>query len=165
MLFALRFESQASNGIRTLLSQLRKRGGETESRRVQNLQRYAGINARKGNLFGDELSSTRNITGKLFKGLKGVENVYTQHQPLLRQILEDLIKGKLRSNLFPCLGSPHEGRVTNILVFVIGGITYEEAYTVHQLNSSLKVQILLGGTSILNSQSFLQQVDQSFPQN
>lgn len=165
MLFALRFESQANNGIRTLLNQLRKRGGETESRRVQNLQRYAGINARKGNLFGDELSSTRNITGKLFKGLKGVENVYTQHQPLLRQILEDLIKGKLRSNLFPCLGSPHEGRVANILVFVIGGITYEEAYTVHQLNSNLKVQILLGGTSILNSQSFLQQVDQSFPQN
>ena len=37
--------------------------------------------------------------------------MYTQHQPLLKSILEDLLRGKLRSNLFPVLGSPYDGKV------------------------------------------------------
>lgn len=165
MLFALRFENSPNNGLRPLLQLLRKRGGEAEARRVQNLLRFAGANARRGDLFGDQTNATRNITGKLFKGLKGVENVYTQHQPLLRRHLDDLVKGRLRTNLFPALGAPYDGKVTTVVVFVIGGFTYEEAYTVYQLNSSLKVQILLGGTSVLNSRAFLDQVDHAFPPN
>ncbi len=37
----------------------------------------------------------------LSQGLKGVENVYTQHQPLLKQILEDLAKGRLKNHQVP----------------------------------------------------------------
>ncbi|KAA8572643.1 hypothetical protein EYC84_003241 [Monilinia fructicola] len=36
-----------------------------------------------------------------FKGLKGVENVYTQHSPRLELTLQDLIKGKLRDQQYP----------------------------------------------------------------
>jgi len=163
MLFNLRFEGVNNNGVRSLLSHLRKRGGEAESRQVTNLLRFAGGNARHGDLFGDRAGASRNITGKLFKGLKGVENVYTQHQPALRQILDDLVKGKLRNNLFPFLGSNYEGRVSKVIVFMIGGITYEEAYSVYQINSGSRVEVLAGGTSILNSETFIRQVDQAFP--
>jgi len=165
MLFTLRFEGQANNGIRSLLNLLRKRGGETEARQVQNLQRFAGTNARHGHLFPENSITTNNITGKLIKGLKGVENVYTRHTPLLKQILDDLIRGRLKTNLFPFLGAAYEGRVSSVVVFVIGGITYEESFNVYQLNSSLKTQILLGGTSILNSDAFLRQIEQAFPSN
>ena len=80
------------------------------------------------------------------------------------QVLEDLLKGRLRSQLFPCLGSQYEGRVSSVVVFVIGGFTYEEAHTVFQINTSLKVQVVLGGTSILNSAAFSDQIDHAFPQ-
>jgi len=163
MLYTLRFESANNNGVRNLLSLLRKRGGETEARQVQNLQRFAGVNARNGDLFGDQANATKNMAGKLMKGLKGVENVYTQHQPCLRQTLDELFKGRLKSSLFPCLGSNYEGKVVNVVVFVIGGFTYEEAYSIYQLNSTLKVQVLLGGTSILNSRAFLDQIEHAFP--
>ena len=161
MLFALRFEQTNSSSVRSVLGLLRKKGGERESRLVQNLQRFAGQNVRKGNLFGDQDISTKNITGKLFKGLKGVENVYTQHSPLLKQILDDCLKNRLKSSSFPILGS--SGKVNTIVAFIIGGFTYEEAFTVHQMNSSLGVQILLGGTSLINSKAFIDQIEASFP--
>jgi vacuolar protein sorting-associated protein 45 len=38
----------------------------------------------------------------LKKGLKGVENIYTQHVPLVARTLEDIIRGKmLKDNIFP----------------------------------------------------------------
>ena len=140
---------------------VRKKGGEREARLVQNLQRHAGQNARKGDLFGD-LMTSNNITGKLFKGLKGVENVYTQHTPLLKRILDDCLKNKLKSTSFPMIGSS-SGKVNTIVAFIIGGFTYEEAFAVQQLNSTLGSQIILGGTSILNSQSFIEQIEHSYP--
>ena len=38
-----------------------------------------------------------------------------------------------RSSQFPTLGSNYEGRVSKVVVFMIGGFTYEEAYTVFQV--------------------------------
>ena len=38
-----------------------------------------------------------------------------------------------RSSQFPTLGSNYEGRVSKVVVFIIGGFTYEEAYTVFQV--------------------------------
>jgi len=165
MLFALRFESSSSSSVRNIVGLLRKKGGEREARLVQNLQRYAGHNVRKGDLFAEHNNPTSNITGKFFKGLKGVENVYTQHSPLLKQIAEDCVKNKLKSTSFPILGnSGDSGRpVKTIIIFVIGGFTYEEAYAVHQLNTQLGIQALLGGTSVLNSRAFVEQVEHAFP--
>jgi len=163
MLYALRFENTSSSSLRSLLSILRKRGGEKEARFVQNLLRFAGQNVRKGNLFADQNNTTRNITGKLFKGLKGVENVYTQHTTQLKDILEDCVKSKLKDGAFPAMGPSESFPVKSIVVFIVGGFTYEEAYTVHQLNSSLGVNIVLGGTSVVNSNSFVDQIDHAFP--
>ena len=161
MLFTLRFEASHSSSVRNVIGLVRKKGGEREARLVQNLQRYAGQNARKGDLFGDQMTSN-NLTGKLFKGLKGVENVYTQHTPLLKRILDDCLKNKLKSTSFPTIGNS-SGKVNTIVAFIIGGFTYEEAFAVHQLNSTLGSQIILGGTSILNSQSFIEQIEHSYP--
>ena len=37
--------------------------------------------------------------------LQGVENVYTQHKPLLQDLLDQLIKGKLKEAAYPYLGT------------------------------------------------------------
>jgi hypothetical protein len=42
---------------------------------------------------------------------------------------------------FPYLGGSCEGRVSTVVVFIIGGFTYEEAAVVHQLNASLGLQV------------------------
>lgn len=41
----------------------------------------------------------------LFQPAQGVENVYAQHQPLLHDTLDQLIKGRLKDSQFPYLGA------------------------------------------------------------
>ena len=92
-----RFETTQSSSVRQVVAQLRKAGGEREARLVTSLQRYAGHNVRKGDLWAGQGGVSRNITDKLFRGLKGVENVYSQHAPLLRQLLEDCVKAECQT--------------------------------------------------------------------
>ncbi|NXL80550.1 VPS45 protein, partial [Leptocoma aspasia] len=105
---------------------------------------------------GSDLFSTKDavaITKQFLKGLKGIENVYTQHQPLLQETLDQLIKGKLKDSQYPYLGpNTLRDRPQDIIVFLIGGATYEEALAVFNLNrSNPGVRIVLGGTTIHNT--------------
>lgn len=62
---------------------------------------YAGQRRRSADLFGTQ--SPMSMTKKFFRGLKGVENIFTQHTPLLADILDQLAKGKLRESQYPFL--------------------------------------------------------------
>lgn len=110
-----------------------------------------------------ELLTTDHVkafTKKVIKGFKGVENIYTQHTPELKDLLDDLSKGKLRETQYPFLGSVQQrDRPQEIIVFIVGGITYEESLVVQNLNRQLPgTRILLGGSTIHNSTSFLDEV-------
>ncbi|KAF2199290.1 vacuolar protein sorting-associated protein 45 [Delitschia confertaspora ATCC 74209] len=97
-----------------------------------------------------------------FKGLKGVENVYTQHSPRLETTLQDLIKGRLNQQLYPFVegGGTTKDKPQDIIIFMVGGTTYEEAKMVAQANaSSPGVRVVLGGTTVHNSTTFLEEVE------
>lgn len=98
---------------------------------------------------------------RLQRGLKGVENVYTQHTPQLETTLQDLIKGRLRDTAYPFVegGGATRDKPQDIVVFIVGGATYEEARMVAGINASTPgVRIVLGGTATLNSEMFLEDV-------
>lgn len=98
------------------------------------------------------------------RGLRGVENVYTQHSPRLENTLQELIKGRLRDAQYPFVegGGTTRDKPQDIIVFVIGGVTYEEAKMVAQVNaSSPGVRVVLGGTSVHNSATFLDEVEEA----
>jgi vacuolar protein sorting-associated protein 45 len=91
---------------------------------------------------------------------KGVENVYTQHTPHLSQTLELLLKGRLRETSYPFVEGDEYARTQrpqDIIVFMLGGTTYEESRAVALLNQQLagQARIIIGGTFVHNSQSFL----------
>ncbi|XP_047517667.1 vacuolar protein sorting-associated protein 45 [Pieris napi] len=156
-LYALRYEKHASNALSSLVDSLKSRGDEVARAPVLVLE-YGGAHSRQSDLFG--LQDAAKITKRLFKGLSGVENIYTQHSPLLKDTLEDLLKGKLRENLYPSVGGEDiTRRPQEVIVFIVGGVTYEEAFCVHQLNQTNPgVRIILGGTTIHNSTSFLEEI-------
>ena len=98
------------------------------------------------------------------RGLRGVENVYTQHSPRLEGTLQDLIKGRLNMNSYPFVegGGQTRDKPQDIIVFMVGGATYEESRMVAQVNaSSPGVRIVLGGTGMQNSSSFLDEVEEA----
>jgi vacuolar protein sorting-associated protein 45 len=125
---------------------------------------HCGAASRTGDLFHNKswLAATKK---SLQRNIKGVQNVYTQHTPYLASLLEQALKGTLSETHYPFLGAepPPPGTKrrapTDIFVFIVGGATYEEARFVAEMNTANPgVRVLLGGTTIHNSDSFLAEV-------
>ncbi|CAH1989561.1 unnamed protein product [Acanthoscelides obtectus] len=163
MLYALRYQNHSNNDVKSLMSILKKRGvSDSLLKNTVNILEYAGSHARQSDLFNVE--NAVKITKRFIKGLSGVDNVYTQHKPVLHETLEELMKGRLKEQLYPYIGNGYNnGRYQDIIIFIVGGATYEESLTVHSFNkiNSPSVNVLLGGTTIHNSASFLLEVEQA----
>ena len=65
---------------------------------------YGGVAQRASDLFDDERKLS-NILRKAVKGLQDVENVYTQHEPVLKKNLQAAFKGTLSTDAFPYTSS------------------------------------------------------------
>uniref|UniRef100_A0A7N8Y1N8 Vacuolar protein sorting-associated protein 45 n=1 Tax=Mastacembelus armatus TaxID=205130 RepID=A0A7N8Y1N8_9TELE len=102
MLYALRYERHSSSILPSLMDELSRKGVSERHRRVMSVVEYGGKRVRGSDLITP--TDAVAITKQFFKGLKGVENVYTQHQPLLHDTLDQLIKGRLKDSQFPYLG-------------------------------------------------------------
>jgi len=151
-LYSLRYESHSNNATSSLTDQL----SSPDRRRIINgLLRYATLGGRShvSGAGGGAMS----ITKKFFKGLKGVENVYTQHEPKLKDVLDQTFKGRLRESDFPYVGtSSLVDRPNDVIVFMVGGTTYEEVACVDAFNrSNSGVRVILGGTAVHNCLTFV----------
>ncbi|XP_077362359.1 vacuolar protein sorting-associated protein 45 [Festucalex cinctus] len=158
-LYALRYERHSAGVLPALMDQLARRGvSERRRKMVECVVEYGGKRVRGSDLMTP--TDAVAITKQFFKGLKGVENVYAQHQPLLHDTLDQLLKGRLKDSQFPYLGSSSlRDRPQDVLAFVIGGATYEEALCVYNLNRNTPgVRVVLGGSTVLNTSSFLEEV-------
>lgn len=166
LLFALRYE-QEYNSIAQLKDQLRiKKVGDDQIGLIDKLLRYAGSQVRSSDLFQNK--SFLQIAKSTFtNSFKGVENVYTQHKTHLSTVVESLMKGRLKETSYPYMQSKVSGTSAKdpprrAIVFVVGGTTYEEARDIAELNKTADgaFSIVLGGTTIHNSMSFLTDVAQ-----
>lgn len=167
-LYALRYQKHPNSALPVLVDLLGAAGGVPQRRidLVAKLLAYQSslqLDQTTGGIT-DIFESAGLFSGARdrFKGLKGVENVYTQHSPRLEVTLQNLIKGKLREQQYPFVeggGSTRE-RPQDIIVFMIGGVTFEEAKTISQINASTSgVRLVLGGTNLHNSTTFLEDVE------
>lgn len=87
-----------------------------------------------------------------------MENVFTQHRCMLKELLEDIFKGRTIDPMYPCFESDSYRRPPqDVVVFIIGGATYEEALAVHNLYAA-GYRCILGGTTVHNSTTFLKEV-------
>ena len=167
-LYAIRYDKHPSNALVILLDLL-SAAADIPSWRVELipklLQYHHSLQAPPAAAgFSDLFESSSIFSGAKdrFKGLKGVENVYTQHSPRLEATLQNLIRAKLKEQQYPFLegGGSTRDRPQDIIVFIIGGATYEEAKVVAQINaSSPGIRVVLGGSTIHNSSTFLEEVD------
>ena len=169
-LYALRYHKQQSSSVRMLVDLLNAAGGVSPRQSaladkiltyhlsLHNLQSQSGIT----DIF-DSAGIFSGASSRL-RGLKGVENVYTQHTSLLESTLQNLIKGRLREQQYPFVegAGATRDKPQDIIVFMVGGATYEEAKMIAGINASTPgVRVVLGGTSIHNTSSFLEEVDEA----
>ncbi|KAI0310191.1 Sec1 family-domain-containing protein [Amylostereum chailletii] len=168
ILYALRYQKQQASNIASLINLALQNGVRREDARlVYALLNIAGADQRQDDLYSTE--SLLAFGRSALKGLKGVENVYMQHTPHLSETLEDLFKGRLKETSYPFLEPPGPNaslqRPQDVIIFMIGGTTYEEARTISLLNQdgsasgAAGTRLLLGGTCVHNSSSFLEMVN------
>lgn len=161
MLYALRYEKESPVQLMQLFNKLAARCPKYKPGLVQFLLKQAGTDKRTGDLFGNR--DLLNIARNMARGLKGVENVYTQHQPLLFQTMESIVKGRLRDVEYPFIGNHfQQGRPQDVVIFIVGGTTYEEARSVALQNyANTGTRFILGGSLILNSKRFLKDLEEA----
>ncbi|KAH9370451.1 hypothetical protein HPB48_000303 [Haemaphysalis longicornis] len=155
ILYALHFDKHSSNDLSGLTQMLKGRGiSEGLLRMIPAALDFQERRLQPGDKFSAD--NVRAFTKKVIKGLKGVENIYTQHVPLVYDILEDLMRGRLRDSAYPQAYAPPDSsssilRYQDITVFIAGGVTYEESLSIYKLNvANPAVRIMLGGTCIHN---------------
>lgn len=161
MLYALRYEKDSPVQLMQLFNKLASRSPKYKPGLVQFLLKQAGVDKRTGDLYGNR--DLLNYALNMARGLKGVENVYTQHQPLLFQTMENIFKGRLRDVDYPYVGNHfQQARPQEVVIFIVGGTTYEEARSVALMNSTNSgLRFILGGTAVLNSKRFLKDVEEA----
>jgi len=174
-IYALRYANHAQNNTPALLDLLAVAGGLSRHRinLIPKLLNYTASlqSSQQGSGAGglpDLFQPAQNIfseaRSRFNRGLRGVENVYTQHSPRLEATLQDLIKGRLNMNAYPFVegGGQTRDKPQDVVIFIVGGATYEEAKMVAQVNaSSPGVRVVLGGTGVHNSASFMEEVEEA----
>jgi len=169
LLYALRYEHDSS--VAQLKDLLRGSGVDDEQVcLIEMLLRHAGSHIRGGDLFQNK-SFLAQARSSITKSVKGVENVYTQHKTQLFSVADALLRGKLKEASYPFAeGCRYASKPSEpprgAIVFVIGGATFEEARDISELNRSIDCgSLILGGTTIHNSRSFLAEVAQLNPRS
>ena len=166
-LYSLRYERHPSSALATLLDLLSITVAVPayQTSFISNLLRYhhslQTLPSTGG--FTDLFESASLFSGARdrFKTLKGVENVYTQHSPRLEVTIQNLLKGRLKEQQYPFVegGGTTREKPQDIIIFMVGGATYEEAKMVATINASVPgVRAVLGATSIHNSSTFIEEV-------
>lgn len=166
MLYALRYEERSGNQTDALKRSLSTRGDNTlnasKIQLIDTILEYGGAAKRGGDLYGQQKGLFQTLTKNLTKGVNGVENVYTQHKPMLAELLDNLIKGKLKESQYPYAreGVSQKGKATDVMIFMVGGITYEEGTIVREFNKSQngKLRVVLGGPHVHNSKSYMEEL-------
>ncbi|KAJ9146168.1 hypothetical protein P3X46_028472 [Hevea brasiliensis] len=100
MLYALWYEKETPVQLMQLFNKLASRSPKYKP---GFLLKQAGVDKRTGDLYRNR--DLLNIARNMARGLKGVENVYTQHQPHLFQTMESIIKGRMRDVDYPFVGN------------------------------------------------------------
>ncbi|BFU21098.1 Sec1 family protein [Entamoeba histolytica HM-1:IMSS-B] len=155
VLFAYRFPQKAED-VRSML-QLQKFKLE-DSQLIKSIITYGQNPPLK--VFPDE-TGLKKFVKKIAKGSGGVENVYTQHKPLLESIARNILYNKEDlKKCFPGFGDIHKIN-QNLIIFIVGGVTFEENVAIQEIKKNYSDQglippkILIGGTDVLNSTKFL----------
>lgn len=163
LLYALRYEH--SGNIHMIQSAMSKGGVPPDMVDLVNvILRYGGSKSRGPGLYGDHNLMSK-MTKSFMTSVQGVSNVYSQHVPVLMDTIQSVTKGKLKTDVYPFVPGSTTGAQPElvvpeeVIIFMVGGVTYEEATKVSEFNASQgRVRIILGGSTVHNSTSFLEEL-------
>ncbi|KOG99425.1 Vps45p [Saccharomyces eubayanus] len=108
----------------------------------------------------------RRFNSKMSSKSNTAENVYMQHIPEISSLLTELSKNTLSRDRFKTVDIQNHGMTQtqfrndipqDVILFFVGGVTYEEARLVHEFNETMnsRMRVVLGGTSIVSTNQYM----------
>lgn len=175
ILYALKYESYNKNANVDQLELILTDHCNLKPKEVSLIraaQEFAGEQKRPQIKSGE--TGLLNNLKKLHKivGLNDVENVFTQHKPLISSLVTQIFSqqptkpkdgssSRYGSYVQVSKSQPQKNDPDELIIFIIGGATYEESLFVHEWNNNPSnggKKVTLGGTSIINSKAFLKEI-------
>lgn len=155
MLYCIKYSSDSAR-ISGLKNVMRKRGLITDH--ISKVLEFCKIESRKTDDFFTKGSNFfKSATSSIIKKIKSDNpNYYERHKPKCVEIIDLLLKGKLKTNEFPQIDLRLFNDNTNrkskrVVIFIVGGATYQELRELQIYAQSANCSILLGSNFILNS--------------
>ena len=169
LLYACRYDDEAPQQASSLFGAIEQSGIDPLLLdTLRYVRKLWSVQSKDLDVFSDKTLTSR-FANLAKQHLKGVENVYTQHKPAFIPLIEKAAKGRLPVSEYPFAlqqqDDAHQRSSKLIIVFIIGGSTYEEAKAIAEMTSGSAealsgVQVILGSTGVQNSHSFLQDLGQ-----
>lgn len=152
LLFSIRYEGdnlciQLKDALRNVIKM------DLELSLINHLLEYAGTKKRQGELFqkGSFFKKIKQNMNNVFMLENGAQNLFLQTRPQVATLCEQMQRGQLSQQLYPCTQAfDSKQPAQKIVVFIVGGATYCEAKALNELNN-----VVLGSTHMLSSKSFL----------
>lgn len=165
----MKFPSKSIEFVKTVSKQYQLQSSKLSVQEKQQLQAESDVTA-------DFLSGLAKRFSKPTAVESGVphsrnkDNIYMQHHPALEKLLysENVLKNfqsvDFDNKALTSNSGPNSKVYKNYLVYIIGGITYEECRVVREFNTDFSYnphgkKVILGGTTFLNTNNFLQQLE------
>ncbi|KAA6392591.1 MAG: putative vacuolar protein sorting-associated protein 45, partial [Streblomastix strix] len=185
MMYSIKYEQDRNNQIERLKQKLELQQID-KTDLIRPLLSFCGANSRSLNLNEQKKTDIQSIAKRLVQKFKDVpENVHQLHVPLIVDLIQQLLDGALQEDKFPSVPistrqqqQPFGSRIKeqkiqqssssstqqsedpslrNIIVFIVGGATYEESAGMKKF-AEKGINIVVGGTEILNSKKFMEMI-------
>lgn len=161
LVYILKYENKYPDNVARLQQALEKFSWSgNQLRYVQAILQYSRQSARN-----PELEQTQQkLFGKIMNFVKmakqGNQNMVDFFKPMLNGLLNNFKEAKLSEKNFPFIDPNKKGTTPRIIAFYVGGATYEEYRVAYDFcqgsQNDSKFQVLVGGTTIHNAESFLE---------
>ena len=152
MLYVLKYEDRVNDVMEELVI---KGVPRSRAQLLETVLGYSSAAKRPVDLF----TITKAVGNFLKKNVTGVENVFTQHRPVLERLFDPLASQQLTDRFPYCRGGSAAGK--EFIIYIAGGVTLEEEVAVAMRNRANPMQrFIIGGSDLLNTTKFLQCLDQ-----
>ncbi|EGR30199.1 vacuolar sorting protein, putative [Ichthyophthirius multifiliis] len=157
IMYALRYENEDKIG--KMKEKLKELGlTQTQTNLINHALDYAGKQHRSGDLFSTK-NTINKYLNKIKNVMKDVPNVFTQHKPYIINIINQILENQMKENEFATTDlNFFREQPKEIIVFILGGATYEEAREIAMLHKEKSINALIGGTFVHNSYTFLAEI-------
>jgi len=155
MIFSLRYEDDRQKIVDLKNLMIEKGIHYDNLQNLEYLKEFGGKSKRSEDLFSKQTWLMKIASDTIKSVMKNIPNIYTQHTSQYLSFVDKLITKKLPEEKFPSIQIFKEINNNSVIVFIVGGMTYEEIKDAHFFSLNKDNNVMIGSNTVINSKMFM----------